>query len=468
MELYGTPKMGVLAALGFGGGVPNVLVTTVAVAWTTKTGWSTLSVATLTAACGLPYIFKFLWAPVLDKIEAPVFHALGRRRSWMMFAAVGMLVPMVLAAFLGGENGPFRSYLWGGLIVLIAFLSATYDVASDAYRADILRKEEMGAGASMFVSAYRLALVLVSAAVLALVAPLGWALAWLVGATGVLAALYGVRTAREPASKAVESGSMVLAPVRALWLAWRWRIVALAFFVLLFRLPDQMGNALSLPFLLTKMQFEVDAIAYIRQALGLGATVVGAMIGGWMVARLGIVKCLWVFGVIQAATNGGYLALAAAFDAGMLQPHADAFGGGAARVGALSGVLALENFAGGMVASGFVAFLMSLCDHRFTAAQYALLTALVALGSTLGVQLGGFLPDALGWSGFFIVTIVAGVPGVALISLVKAPPAPLSHTDAHCDNCGYLRRGIDSSQACPECGHWSAPLASSVSCPPPR
>lgn len=434
VELYGTPKMGVLAALGFGGGVPYVLLNTVVVAWATQAEWSTASIATLAALCGLPYVFKFLWAPVLDKTEAPIFSALGRRRSWMMLSAIAMLVPISLIAFIGTGGDSTQAIVWTALIVVFALLSATYDVASDAYRADILRKEEMGAGATAFVSAYRLAFVFVGAMVLALVGLLGWSVAWLLGGACMIVAIIGVRAAREPASNAPPGGSVVVAPLSEFWRVWKWRIVTLALFVLLFKLPDQMGNSLSVTFLLRKMQFENEAIGYIRQALGLGCTVFGAIIGGWMVARLGIVRCLWIFGVLQAATNAGYLALCAAFDVGMLTPVAGEFGGGSARVASLAGVLAVENFAGGMVSSGFVAFLMSLCDHRYTAAQYALLTALVALGNSVSVQVGGFLPESIGWSGFFLVTIAAGIPGVALIPFVKTP----------------------------------RPLASSVSCPPPR
>ncbi len=428
LQLYATPKMGVLAALGFCGGVPNVLVTTAAVAWAVQSGWSTASVGTLMAMASLPYGIKFLWAPLVDRVHIPFLGSMGRRRSWMMLSLVVLVIPLIVVAVLGltllsdpGENALERG-LWITAVVTVAVVSATYDIASDAYRADVLSKEELGAGASSFVSAYRLALVVAGAGVLALSSRIGWTGAWIAGAGLIAVGVAGTLLAKEPPRVAQPNQSAFVAPLQSFWQSWGARVLVLAAFVLLFRLPDQVGNSYSLPFLLKHMQFEALALGYVRQALGLAFTVVGAIVGGWLVARVGLMRCLWIFGVLQAATNGGYMALSMAQDAGHLELLPDVFGGGPVRVAWLSSVLIVENLAGGMVAAGFVAFLMSLCDHRYTAAQYSILSAVMALGGSLGIQLTASLPDKIGWTWFFAFTMALGIPGLLLIRFVGAPP----------------------------------------------
>jgi PAT family beta-lactamase induction signal transducer AmpG len=352
----------------------------------------------------------------------------------MLLSLMVLAIPLIAVAILGltflsdpGEDALERG-LWITAVVSVAVVSATYDIASDAYRADVLSKEELGAGASSFVSAYRLALVVAGAGVLALSAKIGWAGAWIAGAALIAVGVAGTMIAKEPPQVVQPRQSAFVAPLENFWKAWGARLLVLALFVSLFRLPDQVGNSYSLPFLLKHMQFEANALGYLRQALGLAFTVVGAVLGGWLVARLGLMRCLWIFGVLQAATNGGYMALSIAQDAGQLEMLPDVFGGGPVRVAWLSAVLIVENLAGGMVAAGFVAFLMSLCDHRYTAAQYSILSALMALGGSMGIQLSASLPDQIGWTWFFAFTMALGIPGLLLIRFVGAPP-PLASSE---------------------------------------
>lgn len=426
-QLYGSRTMLVLLALGFSGGIPNLLATSIAPAWTTVAGWS-LEAIGLLWLLQLPYALKFLWAPVVDRVKLPLVSSLGQRRSWILVSQVAVLVGVLGVGAWGpgewveGASGASgHAWIFMSILVVVVFFSATQDIVSDAYRVEVLSPSQLGAGAGVFVSGYRLAYVVLGAGILASVESLGWNLAVASLALLALVGIIGTLRAQEPESRgAPEPGfhGAVVAPIAILWGHWKWRLVALVAFVLVFRLPDQLANAMTAPLLLKGLGYTPAQLGWVRQGFGFSLTICGALAGGWMVARFGLMKCLLVFGALQALSNGGFLLLAEIFHATTASAPAIA-----APVVALLPVIALENFAGGLVTAGFVAFLMSVCERKQVATQYAMLTALMALSSAIGGPVSGLLTKQLDYPMFFLLTILVGAPGMALIAFVRRPSA---------------------------------------------
>jgi PAT family beta-lactamase induction signal transducer AmpG len=428
----------VLLVLGFAGGVPNVLVTTVAQAWTSSAGWSVTAIGALTF-CTLPYALKFLWAPIVDGTSLPLFGRLGRRRGWLVVSQSLALLALVALSLWGpvptdpapgvewtpGEfaAAALHNRIFFALLCAAAFFSATQDIVADAFRTESLEPTELGAGASTFVSGYRIAFVVLGAGVLLVAETITWRFATLGAALAMGLGVVATLSAREPelasGTRPTLTESLVQ-PVARFYSAWGGRVLFLAAFVLLFKLPDQLATNITTPLLMKGLAYSAESIGWVRQAFGFAMTIVGAAAGGWMVARLGIIRCLWIFGLAHSFSIAGFLALAIAYGATV---HATPTV--APPVWALMPAIALENIVIGMVTSGFVAFLMSICDRRYTATQYALLTALMAAGNAVAGGMSGAVAEALDYPGFLVVAMLAGIPGLLLIPFVKPPVAAL-------------------------------------------
>ena len=408
VRVYRSRRMAALAGIGFASGMPFVLVTDGLAAWLSGIGVNVKQIG-LFALVGLPYVFKFLWAPLLDRFFPPGMRGLGRRRGWLVVSQGVLAVCLASIAWAGPEDS--ASALWP-LAVLGATLvlaSSTQDIVADAYRADVLQPHEFGAGAAVFVTGYRLAMIIGGAFALIVADDVGWPLIFVFFAC--LMALSVVMTIAAPEPK--QSGGhapqsmreAIVEPVRQLVVA-RGMIIALVLcaFIIVFRLPDYMGNRMTMPLLLQHLKFTEDQVGWIRQLLGFFITIIGALIGGSVIARIGFIRALVIFGVAQALSNAGLLALAA---------------WGSSSLAQLAFVIGVESFCGGLVAAGFVAFLMSCCDWRYSATQYAIFTALSALAQTLAGTISGFLVDEYGYANFFVITIAAGVPGLLMLPLLS-------------------------------------------------
>lgn len=421
VRVFANRRSAALVLLGFASGFPLTLTDATLQAWLVQCGhdMKTVGLASLVAA---PYLLKPLWAPFLDRYAPPL---LGRRRGWLVVTQIALALAVAAMAFC--DPG---AALWpiGVAAVVVAFASASQDIVADAYRADVLPAEERGAGAATYVTGYRIAMVATGAGVLLLVdsaAGPGWSWrAAYLAAAGVallfpLASLF----APEPARRESQPESLASAfaePLRRLVARPEgWLLLA---FVVLFKLPDAICAKMTLPFLLTS-GVDPGRVGAIRQGIGIVVSIAGALAGGAVVARIGLMRSLWVFGALQAASNLAFLALT--------QPWA--LDAGVPRTDALVAVISVENFCGGLVAAGFVAFLMSRCDARHSATQYALLTAVLALTGLVAGATSGFLQESLGWTGFFVATVLAGLPGLALIPWLRGatPESPsLPRVDA--------------------------------------
>jgi PAT family beta-lactamase induction signal transducer AmpG len=317
---------------------------------------------------------------------------------------------------------------------------------------------EEGPAASAFVLGYRVAFVSIGAAILMLhgevallLGPEGdaaaQALAWklAVGAGGA-AMLVGVGAAllapEPPRRKAPETlADAVIGPFASFARALGPRLGIVLFVALLFRLPDLLGNRMTMPFLRQELGFDIAEIGTIRQLLGFAMTIVGAIIGGICVKRFGLLHALVAFGILQVASNAGYLVLV---ETGKSRP-------------AFAAVVVVENLCNGLVSAAFVAYFMTLCEPRFAAAQYAILSGLMFLAGALVGSTSGFLVESLGYKGFFILSIAVGLP--PLLALPWAMPGARADAGPRCAGCGYSLVGLPPRAACPECGRVQDPDA---------
>ena len=395
LRVFGQPKMAALLFLGFSSGLPFLLINDVLKAWLTvaKIDLATIGLFSLVA---LPYSFKWVWAPLVDRYIPPIF---GRRRGWIFIMQIALLVS-VGAMGLHDPTNALR--LLSINAFLIAFFSATQDVAIDAYRTDVLDEREMGAGASVFVLGYRVALLTSGAFAFMLADRLSWPVVYGAMALLFLPGMIAAWRAPEPVLDDKPPQTLydaVVLPFRDYFQRAGFGLGALVLlFIVLFKLPDYLGQSMRAPFLV-QTGFSETEIGAILGGIGLGATIFGALFGGVVVARMGINRSLWIFGLLQAASNLMYY-----FQAQIGKNNSF-----------LVVTMVVENFCTGLVTAGFVAFLMSLCSIRFSATQYALLSAVMSASRDIVVAPFGKVAESVGWSNYFLITLAAALPGLLLL-----------------------------------------------------
>ncbi|NWF61953.1 MAG: AmpG family muropeptide MFS transporter [Fischerella sp.] len=396
--------MAALLLLGFASGLPLLLIGTTLKAWMTEEqvdlgaiGWFSLA--------SLPYSFKFLWSPFLDRFTLPF---LGRRRGWLILMQIALMVAIAFMAF---QQPKQALQLLAINAIVIAFLSATQDIAADAYRTDVLTELEMGVGAAVFILGYRVALLIAGSLGLILADRMPWSSVYLLMAGMMVIGIFGCLFAPEPRqiSPPASLAEAVILPFGEFFQR-KGVIQALLIlvFITLYKLGDALLSNMATPFLLT-VGFTKTDIGAIQVGMGLIATIVGALVGGVILSKIGINRSLWVFGVLQALSNFAYFILA--------QPQF------AQNYQLLVVTINIENFCGGLGTAAFVAFLMSLCNQRFSATQYALLSSLMAVSRDILAAPSGSIAKSTGWSTFFLITIVAAVPGLLLLPVF----APWNH-----------------------------------------
>ncbi|HSN19338.1 MAG TPA: MFS transporter [Usitatibacter sp.] len=397
-------NLAVILLLGFSSGLPLALTGGTLQAWMTVDGvdLSTIGIFTLV---GIPYTWKFLWSPAMDRFVPPF---LGRRRGWLVVTQLALAAAIAIMATLTprGQLGAIAA-----LALAVAFLSASQDIVVDAYRTDISTPEERGLAGALGVVGYRVAMLVSGALALVLVAgsgmlpALGWRGTYLLMAAlmavGVVATLLG----REPALAAPPPRTLreaVVEPLREFFSrpgAW-WMLLLLV----LYKLGDAFAGSLTTAFLLRGAHFSLEDVGYVNKAAGLAATIVGVVFGGAIMVRLGLYRSLMAFGILQAASLLTFMWLALAGKSYPIMVFAVGF----------------ENLAAGMGTAAFVALLMALCDHRFTATQYALLSALATFGRVYVGPAAGYATDprylGLPWSTFFLCTFIIALPGLALLA----------------------------------------------------
>jgi PAT family beta-lactamase induction signal transducer AmpG len=323
----------------------------------------------------------------------------------LFIAGMGMLAP---SSHLG---------LLAVFAVIVAFLSATQDIAFDAYSTDVLRDHERAAGAALKVLGYRLAMIVSGGLALILAGSwLGWQYTYVL--MGVFMLLCAVATVLAPEPEVVATaprtlGLAVVEPLKEFF-SRRGAILILVLIVL-YKLGDAFAGALSTTFLIRGAGFSMEEVGTVNKIFGLAATILGALAGGSIMSRMGLYRALMLFGLLQAVSNFGYWILA------VTPPHLYSMGL----------VVAIENVCGGLGTAAFVALLMALCNQQFSATQFALLSALSAVGRTyLAGPLTPPIVLALGWPVFFIMTVFIAFPGLALLWFKRAEIKALDKTDS--------------------------------------
>lgn len=405
-----------ITVLGFSSGLPLALTFSTLSFWLKEEGLSNTSIG-LFASVATPYTLKFLWAPLVDRVSLPFFtRLLGRRRGWMAASQVAL---MVAVTALGGASPAADPWTTAWLAFVVAFCSATQDIVIDAYRVEALEARQYAAGAAAIVFGYRIGMLVSGAGALVLAESVSWSVVYAVMAALLLTGLATTLLVTEPASTIVPVAGPTRGARAAAWVRTavvspfadfmkRSRWGAILAFVVFYKLGDALAGVMTNPFLL-ELGFSKSEIATVVKTYGLVATLAGAAAGGSMLAGLGMMRTLWICGVLQMLSN---LAFAVQAEVG----HS---------VVMLTVTIGLENLAGGMGTAAFVAYLSSLCNVAYTATQYALLTSLASAARTWLSSGAGVVADATAWTTFYLLTTVAALPGLALlIVLARAQGAP--------------------------------------------
>lgn len=405
-KLLWNRRMLLCLAFGFSSGLPMWFSLTLVQAWLHREGVSLRDIG-LFNLTALPYTWKFLWAPLLDRFRLPF---LGRRQGWALVTQVAIAVSV--AAF--GLLDPGRSTLSVAVLAaLVAFFSATQDIAVDAYRRELLPDHELGLGTAVTVNAYRIASFVPGSLALILADSLPWPLVFLcvagfmtIGIVASLLAPDGQRAMPPPAT--LEEA--VVGPFREFFARQdRLAAVLVLAFMLLYKIGDAMAAALVTPFYLD-LGFTLTEVGVVAKGAGAPASIVGLFVGGFVISSIGINRALWVFGLGQIVSTLGYVWLA----------------GVGPSVGALAPVVAFEYFASGLGTAAFGAFLARSTNQRFTATQYALFSSLIAVPRSVASAATGYLVEAVGYGSFFLICAGLGIPGMLLLFKVapwSAEPA---------------------------------------------
>jgi len=405
--------------LGFSSGLPLALSGATLLVWMTEAGVN-LGTIGLFALVGTPYTVKFLWAPLVDALDVPgLSRWLGRRRGWLLLS---QLLLMAAIVFLGATD-PARSPLIVAIgALLVATASATQDIIVDAFRVESLDESEQAAGMASYVAAYRVGMLASTAGALFLVSgfeSLGldqhasWTAGYVVMAALVLIGVATTLWAREPAKSAAVNmlharENATQRVIEAAWGAFSeflsrdLAFVALAF-VILYKFTDALSGAMTAPFVIDH-GFSRNEYAAIIKGVGLAATLIGGFAGGFLARAYSLPACLWIGGALQAIANLGFSWQA-------VLGHNAAW---------LTVAIVLENFTSAIGTVIFVAYLSALCRNPLhTATQYALLTALAAVGRTYLSSGAGFIAEATGWIWFFVICALAGGPALILLAWLQ-------------------------------------------------
>jgi len=410
LEVFRSPRVAAILVLGFSSGLPLALTGSTLQAWLTVTGIDIRTIAWF-SWIGIPYLLKFLWSPLLDRYVPPF---LGRRRGWMLLTQVALILGIVAMGTASPEDG---IWIVGSFALWVALASASQDIVVDAYRTDLLSAKERGMGAAVGVLGYRIAMLASGGLALILADQIGWRSTYF-----LMAALMGVGVlasflAPEPATPSDTPRSLadaVVGPLRDFFS--RRGAVSLLLLIILYKFGDALAGTLTTAFLIRGVGFDLTDVGVVNKWFGFASLVTGALLGGLLMTNMSLYRALLFFGVLQAISNLSFAVLAWAGKSYAL----------------LVFTVAFENLASGMGTAAFVAFAMALCNHRFSATQYALLSALASLGRILFGPTTGELVALMDWANFFVVTFLAALPGLVLVWLLReeiaavesAAPAP--------------------------------------------
>ena len=388
-------RMLICVFTGLASGMPLYVLLQLVPAWLRDEGVSLTEIG-LFALVGVPYTWKFLWAPLMDRWVPPF---LGRRRGWMVICQVALLV---LIGLLGTLRPAESTWMIAWLAAAVAFFSASQDVALDAYRREILPDEELGLGNAIHVQAYRISSLVPGSLSLILADILPWSTVFWITAVFMMLGIFMALLVTEPDSQLPEDTGLreaLVAPFAEYVhrRGWSALLMVLAF-MFLYKIGDNMATALATPFYLD-MGFSMTQIGLVAKHAALWPAIVGGLLGGLIMVRLGINRSLWLFGVVQVVSILGFAVLAST---GPL-------------VWLLAVVIGFEYLGVGMGTAAFTAFIARETSKTYAATQFALFTALAALPRTFANASTGFIVEQVGWVYFFLLCAILAVPGMLLL-----------------------------------------------------
>jgi MFS transporter, PAT family, beta-lactamase induction signal transducer AmpG len=445
LAVYRQPRIAAMLFLGFSAGLPFLLVFATLTAWLTQAGISRGTIGLLSWV-GITYSITFFWAPVVDRLPLPFLtRALGRRRSWMLIAQVGLAAGLAGIAFSDPAQN-LAQVVWCALGV--AFAAATQDIAIDAWRIEAAPVEDQGAMAAAYQLGYRIALIIAGAGALWLASEQGWQTTYLVMAALVGVGVITTLIVHEPTAtlsaetmererKLAEGVAHAghLPPVLSRIAAWFSSAVVAPFvdffarnglafgvailaFIGLFRVTDITMGVMANPFYLD-LGYTLKEVAAIAKGYGVVMSIIGAILGGLAVVRFGAVRSLVLGGVLVIISNLGFAILALTGEPSLL---------------GLALVISGDNLSAGLAGSAFIAYLSGLTNTAYTATQYALFSSLFTLPGKIIAGGSGFVVEAAGYPFFFLYTSILGIPALLLIAWLsrrtaqpassKAEPAP--------------------------------------------
>jgi PAT family beta-lactamase induction signal transducer AmpG len=378
--------------LGYCAGLPLLLTGGTLQAWMTDEKVDLTAIG-MVSLIGMPYVLKFLWAPLLDRFQIPFF---GRRRGWMIIFQI-LIVASIFGLSMSDPKVNLMMVL--GWAFMISLFSASQDVVLDAYRREIMPDEELGLASSLYVNGYRLAMIVSGAVALNLADVMAWKNVYQIMALCMVPAILFTLIAPKEDHHIVRPSNMkeaVIGPLKDFFTRKGALIVLL--FILLYKVGDSMAANMTTPFIL-QMGYTKTDLGYVAKLFGMISTIVGGLIGGVMMLRYNMKWSLIFFGILQAISTLGFAALPSL-------PH---------QLSSLAIVIAFENLASGMGTAAYAAYMASLTNKQFTATQYALLTALMGIPRVILASPTGKMAEIMGWEMFFIVCTVVAVPGLLLL-----------------------------------------------------
>lgn len=383
--------------IGFSSGLPFSITSSTIQAWFTTLGMSTKEIG-LYSLVGIPYAFKFLWSPLMDHFNLPF---LGRRRDWMLLTQISLLIAILILSFMHPLSAPVLIAL---IALVITFTSASQDIAIDAYRTDILKENERGPGSGMFLGGYRAGTMISGGLALIIAEYTDWhttfcLLAFLM-LVGILATLLAPKTHFENYSPRTLSEA-IIDPFKQF--LTRKSALILLLLILLYKLGDAFALTLMSTFLIRGVGFSLATVGSVVKIYSVAAAIFGAFLGGFLLPRFTLFRALFLFGLLQALSNLLFISLIYSGKSYALLVTAITF----------------EHITSGMATAAFMAFLMSLCDHHFTATQYALFSALSAFGRSFLGPLAGWIAQDYGWTIYYLSSFVIALPGLLLLIYLR-------------------------------------------------
>ena len=398
-KIYFSRRMLLMLVLGFSSGMPLALTGSTLSAWMVTEGVDLKTIG-IFALVGLPYAFKFVWSPLMDRFVPPF---LGRRRGWIVITQLSLMASISLLGFFNPASQP---WLTAALALAIAFFSASQDIVLDAYRTELLPPEERGAGSGVWIMGYRFAILVSGAAALIMSDHLPWHVVYIVMGLMMTLGLVAALLAPEPCA-AVSGQVASIAPktlMDAVILPFveffkRPGALEILLFVILYKIGDVAAAQMTTPYILQHIGFTRTELGAIFKGFGMAATIAGTLVGGAFMSRWSLKWSLLVFGILQGVSIFTFILLE--------------FTG--RQLWALSLVIGVENFCGGMGTAAYIALMMGLCNTKYTATQYALLSSLMAVSRYITGAPTGYLAAATGWIWFFAICTAAAVPALLLL-----------------------------------------------------